>query len=89
MGRQPVGVGGRIQETRRWRDGRGNATNPLYPVRLFNNDATRQAEITLPFAPFPGLFIQAPWKGMDYVQITEVFWHREDGEFECYAGAEE
>jgi len=60
----------------------------LYLVRLLDNDATRQADITLPFAPFPGLYIQAPWKAMDYVQVTEVFWHSESEAFECYAGEE-
>lgn len=63
--------------------------NPLYPVRLYDKHATRQAEINLPFAPFPGLYLQAPWKRGDYVRIDEVFWHSEDGEFECYAEADE
>lgn len=62
--------------------------NACYPVRLYNHDATRQTEMKLPFAPFPGIELQAGWRRGDYVKVAEVFWNSDDGEFECYAAAE-
>lgn len=58
---------------------------PLYAVRLMNNDATLKADINLPFVPFAGLYMRAPWKRGDYVYIVQVFFNELDGFFEIYA----
>lgn len=59
--------------------------NACYPVLLFNHDASRQAELLLPFAPVPGIQLRASWVHGEYVKVGEVFWDSDAGQFECYA----
>lgn len=62
--------------------------NACHLVKLLNHDGTRQSELQLPFAPFPGLLLQAGWKRGEFVKIDAVFWNSDDGAFEIYAEEE-
>jgi hypothetical protein len=55
-----------------------------FRVRLYDAAGTRQAEMTLPFAPYPGLLLQAAWLRGDFVMIALVYWLSDEGLFECY-----
>ena len=55
----------------------------MYAVTLFNRNGDLKANITLPFVPFVGLFINPPWS-CEYLPVTEVFFDIEASAFDVY-----
>jgi hypothetical protein len=55
-----------------------------FKVVLLESDDDKHAELRLPFAPFPGLWLQVPWRGGDFAELTDVYWSGTDGWFEVF-----
>lgn len=55
-----------------------------YDVRLGDFDMEHSVDITLPFPPFPGLMLRAPFFRMDYLAVDMVYWDDENNRFEVY-----
>jgi hypothetical protein len=51
---------------------------------LFGLDDSDQIEITLPFVPFPNLWIRDPRLDLDYMLIDEVYWQDDENRFHIY-----
>jgi hypothetical protein len=62
---------------------------PEYKVRLVETDADAEALITLPFVPFPALWLRLPWRGMNYAEADAVYWDDERQQFDVFFNAEE
>lgn len=54
--------------------------NPLYEVLVCDAVDERNARISLPFPPFPGLLLQAPWDSDNWYAVGEVYWEIPDSE---------
>lgn len=43
-----------------------------FRVKLYSADGSHCAEMTLPFAPYPGLLLQAEWLRGDFIMVALV-----------------
>jgi hypothetical protein len=55
-----------------------------FAVKMFGYDGEESAEISLPFAPIPSMYLQCPFDSMNYRQIEEVFWNENEGKFHIF-----
>ena len=61
---------------------------PCYQVLFCDAPDDRNALISLPFPPYPGVSLQAPWDNGNYHEVDQVFWNTEEGRFEIFAKPE-
>lgn len=54
---------------------------PRHRVRLEDFDMQHGAEIWLPFAPYPGLMLRAPFYDGDFVKVDQVYWEDQQQRF--------
>ena len=61
----------------------------IFNVLLLEIHSDKQSDEMMPFIPFPGLWVKIPWRGMDYMQISDVYWDQEANRFEAFVGMDE
>ncbi|MDA8258347.1 MAG: hypothetical protein M0Z99_22415 [Betaproteobacteria bacterium] len=57
--------------------------NPLYRVMVSDENEDNTAVVDVPFTPFPGMFMFAPWLD-EYQQVDEVYWDQSEQRFIVY-----